>query len=128
MQQFLTALRQLRHPIVVLAIGIVVLQALVAGLSLAHAAARLAAADADAVILCHGNGAGDPATSGSGKAAHECCVFCTVAGPAALPAASTPVLARLAPVRRAELPALPDVRTLPRAVRAGLSQAPPIVA
>jgi hypothetical protein len=126
--QFITAMRQLRQPIVVLAVGVLVLQMLVAGLSMAHAAARLAAADADAIILCHGNDSGGRPGTGSGKAAHECCAFCTAAEPAALPAGSTPVLTRLAPVWQAELAALPDVRTIPRAIRAGPSQAPPIVA
>ena len=60
--EFIAALRQLRRPIVLIAVAILVLQTLVAGLATAHAAARLAAFGADAGILCHGNGDdGDPA-------------------------------------------------------------------
>jgi hypothetical protein len=125
--QFIAALRQLRHPIVLIAVATLVLQTLVAGLATAHAAARLATFGADAIVLCHGNDAGDPAGPGHRQAAHECCAFSAAAEPAALSAFVTPVLTRLVPAWRVELPSAPDVRTIPRAIRAGSSQAPPAV-
>jgi hypothetical protein len=121
-------MRQLRRPIVRLVVGVLVVQALVAGVATAQAAVRIATFGADAIILCHGNGADDPGDSGQGRAAHDCCAFCGAAGPAALPAVSTQVLMQLLPVWRIELPVVSDIRTVPRAIRAGPSQAPPIVA
>ena len=122
MHQFIAALRQLQRPLVLLAVAILVLQTLVAGLASAHAAARIATFGADAVI-CHGNG--EDGSAPAGKAAHDCCTFCTNPGPVAL-SANAPVLDRLTPAHRVAQADNPgDVRPSGRAIRAGPSQAPP---
>jgi hypothetical protein len=121
--EFIAALRQLRRPIVLIAVAILVLQTLVAGLATAHAAAR-PAADAAGIILCHGNG--DDGTAPQGQAAHDCCTLCTAAAPVGV-APSLVVLARLDLVRNPEaLKPSGGPHRLPRAIRAGPSQAPPI--
>jgi hypothetical protein len=123
----LTYLRRFRRPIVAIATGLVLLQAILAGLSTAHAAAL--AADPFAAVICHSAGNADPADGtapDSGKVSAICCAFCTATA------------AGLAP-EYAPLPAgfgfrpEPGTRALfqtvitidPRAVRAGSSQAPP---
>ena len=123
MREFIAALRQLRCPIVLIAVAVLVTQTLVAGLATAEAAARIAAFGTGAGIICHGNG--EDGTAPSGQAAHECCTFCTTAGPAAL-SPGTVVLGHLAILRHAD-PLTPsrDLHRLPRAIRAGPSQAPP---
>ena len=126
MYEFIAALRQLRRPLVLLAAAILVLQTLVAGLASAHAAARVATFGADAVI-CHGNGE-DRSTPAGTAAAHDCCAFCTNAGPVAL-STDAPAIDRLTPAHRADAADAPgDVRPARRAIRAGPSQAPPTAA
>jgi hypothetical protein len=122
-REFIAALRQLRCPIVMIAAAILVVQTLVAGLATAHAAARLATFDTDAGTICHGNG--EEGAAPAGQAAHECCTFCTTAGPVTL-SPGTVVLGHLAILRHAD-PLTPsrDLHRLPRAIRAGASQAPP---
>ena len=122
MREFIAALRQLRRPIVLIAVATLVLQTLVAGLSFAHAA-RMAADGTAAGVICHGNG--DEGTPPAGPAAHDCCTFHTAVDPAT-PAPGSVLLARLALVRGAALPAArSDPQRPPRAIRAGPSQAPP---
>ena len=126
MHEFIAALRQLQRPLVTLAAAILVVQTLVAGLASGDTAARIATFGADAVI-CHGNGDDGSAPAGT-AAAHECCVFCTNAGPVVL-AAGALVLDRLTPsarIAQADHPAA--VRLTGRAIRAGPSQAPPTAA
>ncbi len=127
MQEFIAAMRQFRRPIAGLAVLILVLQALVAGLATAATAARVAGFDAG--ILCHGTGeAPSEPGSNSSPPAHDCCVYCTVAAPAAL----TPKLSEVGRVEpfksSARLPATEHVTPTPRAIRAGPSQAPPVAA
>ena len=125
MSEFIAALRQLRRPLVLLAAAILLMQTLAAGLASAHTAARIAMFGADAVI-CHGNG--EDGSTPAGKAAHDCCTFCTNPGPVAL-SADTPVLDRLTPAYRIDqADHFGDVRPMQRAIRAGPSQAPPTVA
>ncbi len=125
MPEFIAALRQLQRPLVMLAAAILLLQTLVAGVASGHTAGQIAAFGADAVI-CHGNG--EDGSTPAGTAAHECCVFCTNAGPVAL-SADAPVIDRLTPAHRAEQAGNPaDVRPQRRAIRAGPSQAPPTAA
>ena len=122
MHQFIAALRQLQRPLVSLAAAILIMQTLVAGLASGDAAARIATFGADAVI-CHGNG--EDGSAPAGKAAHDCCTFCTNPGPVAL-SANAPVLDRLTPAHRVAQADNPgDVRPSGRAIRAGPSQAPP---
>jgi hypothetical protein len=124
--EFIAALRQLQRPLVALAAAILIVQTLVAGLASGTTAARIATFGADAVI-CHGNG-DDGSTPAGPAAAHECCTFCTNAGPVAL-AAGAVVLDHLTPaylIAQADHPAA--VRLTGRAIRAGPSQAPPTAA
>lgn len=124
MHEFIAALRQLRRPLVLLAAAVLLLQTLVAGLTSGGTAARIATFGADAVI-CHGNG--EDGSAPAGKAAHDCCSFCTNPGPVAL-SADAPVLDRLTPahrIARADHPG--DLRLAGRAIRAGPSRAPPTV-
>ena len=122
MHEFIAALRQLQRPLVALAAAILIVQTLVAGLASGDTAARIATFGADAAI-CHSSG--DDSSAPAKAAAHECCVFCTNAGPVAL-GASAPVIARLAPAQRVEAADTPsDIRPARRAIRAGPSQAPP---
>jgi hypothetical protein len=123
-RQFIAALRQLRHPLVVLAIGILVVQTLVAGLASAHAAARAAAFGSKIAVICHSDGA-DDSSSGTNQPTHDCCTFCT-AGDVATVQAGVAVLERIGPHRLARAAAVREIRPLSRAIRAGPSQAPPI--
>jgi hypothetical protein len=121
--EFIAALRQLQRPLVALAAAILVMQTLVAGLASGTTAARVATFGADAVI-CHGTGQDGSAPAGT-AAAHECCTFCTNAGPVTL-TAGVVVLDRLAPADHIAWAGNPgDFRLTGRAIRAGPSQAPP---
>ena len=126
MPEFIAALRQLQRPLVTLAAAILIVQTLVAGLASGDIAARIATFGADAAAICHTGG--DDSSAPAKAAAHECCVFCTNAGPVAL-AANAPVIARLAPAQRVEAADTPgDIRPARRAIRAGPSQGPPTTA
>lgn len=125
MHEFIQALRELRFPIVVLAAAAIVLQTLVAGIATGHAASRLASGDAGAAILCHGDGTDEGAPAA--QIIHQCCTFGTSAGPSAAP----PELVSLGALstRQADRLLAPshDLQRLARAIRAGPSQAPPVV-
>ncbi len=126
MREFITALRQLQRPLVLLAAAILVVQSLVAGLAGAHAAARIALGT-DAAVICHGNGE-DGSTPAGTAAAHDCCAFCNNPGPVVL-SAGVLVIDRLTPAHRARATHTPgDFRPGRRAIRAGPSQAPPTTA
>jgi Protein of unknown function (DUF2946) len=133
---FLEQLRQCRRPLVAVVVMLVVLQALVSGLASAGTAA-MSASPFDVGVICHGagngagNGAASPADdpSGSSAARDLCCTFCAAAAPALL-TVTPPVVGyvgragtdRLTPLARH------FVLIAHRAVRAGLSQAPPTFA
>ena len=118
-----------RHAIALIAAWLVALQAFLAGVATAQAAAMLAAPAAIDVI-CHGSGNGGGADSTApetAKVEHLCCVFCTSAAPALPP----PAAPRLAEVRQIPRPAIVSSFTFvisPGAIRAGPSQAPPSLA
>jgi hypothetical protein len=130
-------LRRYRRPAVMVAAGLVAVQALLAGLAMAQAALMLTPSLADVTgiaVICHGNSgadsdtgtAGDPAKGDPAKDRHPCCAACTAgAAPAALPEQ----LIGLRPDRRPDFksPFLSAAAILiaPRAVRAGSSRAPP---
>jgi hypothetical protein len=127
---FIALMRRHRRPVVWLAAGLLVLQALLAGLATAQAAVMLSGElGAGFAVICHGNGGASPDT-GSGsdlpKDWHSCCGACTAgAAPAVLPA-----LLDVAGASLLSAPASPRLRAaslsiVPRAVRAGPSQAPP---
>jgi hypothetical protein len=128
-------LRRCRRPIVAIAVALVVLQSLAAGLATAQAAAAAVPNPFDSAI-CHGaggNGAGggqdgtgsaDP--RGSDQHANTCCAFC-LAATSGLPAFGAPDMPGLHRVR-VFISAVSHVAAAPipwRAVRAGFSQAPP---
>jgi hypothetical protein len=118
-----------RHAIALIAAWLVALQAFLAGVATAQAAAMLAAPAAIDVI-CHGspNGGGADSTApGTAKVEHLCCVSCTSAAPALPP----PAAPRLVEVRQIPQPAIVSSFTFvisPGAIRAGPSQAPPSLA
>jgi len=127
----LEQLRHSRRPLIAVVVVLIVLQALVSGLASARAA--VSASLLDAGVICHGaangtGGAEPPAddSSGSGAVGDLCCVFCAAAAPALL-TVTAPVVGHVerAGTDRLTLPARDHVLIAARAVRAGLSQAPP---
>ena len=114
-----------RRPIVLIAAWLIVLQAFLAGVAAAQAAA-MAASDPINTI-CHGAGgvdANDGATPQSAKIEHLCCAHCISAAPAIAP----PDAPRGAPPRLASRPLACSSFTVViahGAVRAGPSRAPP---
>ena len=120
---FLERLRQCRRPFIAVAIALLLVQTVVAGLATAQAAAFLKPFDAGAI--CHGAGGSttDPAQPDSGKAWVRCCAFCAATGPALLPG-DAPAAGRIARAGD-NSPPLASPNVLERAVRAGPSQAPP---
>jgi len=126
---FLNQLRYCRRPLIAVAVMLMVLQALVSGLASARAAV-MSANPFDAGVICHGAGGGPelPAddSSGSGAARDLCCAFCAAAAPALL-TVTPPIVGHVerAGTDRLTLPALDYTLIAQRAVRAGLSQAPP---
>ena len=122
-------LRHCRRPLIAVAVMLVVLQALVSGLASARAAV-MSANPFDAGVICHGAGGGPelPAddSSGLGFARDLCCTFCAAAAPALL-TVTPPVVGHVERdgTRRLTPPARDHVLITRRAVRAGLSQAPP---
>jgi hypothetical protein len=123
---FWTCLRRFRRISVGIAVGLVVLQTVLAGLATAHAAAL--AADPFVGAICHGNGNSDPAngTSPEQDLAALCCAFCAIIS-AALTCgdASIVVLFRTAIDAATPIFSHDRVPRDARAVRAGSSQAPP---
>jgi hypothetical protein len=134
-------LRRCRRPAVMVAAGLVAVQAFLAGLTGAQALVLTAnLSGPDFTVICHGTGgsgsdsraaqdpAQDPAGPNPATTQHPCCEACAAAAaPATLPAQLTVVRtdrwrAFASPVLSAVL-----VRITPRAVRAGTSQAPPIL-
>ncbi len=89
----ITRLRRYRRPAVVIAAGLIAVQAFLAGVVMAQAALMLApdlSEDAGFAVICHGNG-GSPSDPGTApdpaKSQHPCCVTCAAgAAPAVLPA------------------------------------------
>ena len=114
-----------RRPIVLIAAWLIALQAFLAGVAAAQAAAMAASDPINAI--CHGaGGAGtsDGTASQSAKIEHLCCAHCTSVAPAIAP----PDAPRAAPARLASRPLACSSFTVViarGAVRAGPSQAPP---
>jgi hypothetical protein len=114
------------------AAGVIAMQAFLAGLALAQAALILTPGVADFAVICHGNGAGasnDKTAPAPRTSPHPCCESCI----AAAAPATLPEQALVAPEDRAlELKSSPwwtlALPVAARAVRAGLSQAPPSLA
>ena len=127
MLEIFAAFREFRRPIGLIAAGFVVLQSLLAGLSGAQAAARVASGEF--AILCHGNPDGFDPANGAATSVHDCCAVCTTSWPAT-GAPKTAGLGEPMDVAGHAAPsmALRDTVPIPaRAVRSGPSQAPPIL-
>jgi hypothetical protein len=126
---FLDQLRHCRRPLIAVVVMLVVLQALVSGLASGRAS-MMSANSFDAGVICHGAGGGPelPADhpSGSGAVRDFCCTLCAAAAPMLL-TVTPPVVGHVerAGTDRFTAPARDHVLTAQRAVRAGLSQAPP---
>jgi hypothetical protein len=123
------AVQSCRHVIVAMATWLIVLQACLAGVASAQAAAMPALAAGDAI--CHGSGSAADRSDGTApedsKAHQLCCVACTSAAPA-LVAPELPKPLQLAPASSPAVFASFIVVIAPGAIRAGLSQAPPSLA
>jgi hypothetical protein len=131
----IASLRRCRRPAVMIAAGLIAVQAALAGPAMAQAAlvpTPNLADVADFAVICHGNGgagsdhgtAPDPA-----KNQHPCCASCLAgAAPATLPAQQ--IVPRFDRRRAVKSPVLyaASILVAPRAVRAGFSQAPPSLA
>jgi hypothetical protein len=123
---------RLRRPTAVIAAGLVALQAFLAGLAAAQAAAVLTPSLADVAVICHGGGGSDPDHGGAPdpiKASHLCCLACAAAGPP-VTLAQTPIVLRSVIGRNLQLPPIvaTAVPIAARAKRDGPSQAPPMLA
>jgi hypothetical protein len=122
-------LRACRRPAVVIAGGLIAVQAFLAGLASAQAALMPIPdlSGSGGAVICHGNG-GPTSDTGTdpAKSQHPCCEACaTVSPPADLPL--PPIVLRTDRRRVLEslFPAAPSILIAARAVRAGTSQAPP---
>jgi hypothetical protein len=127
-QGLIARLRLYRRPAVVMAAGLIAVQAFLAGLGLAQAALVLTSGLADLTVICHGNSASDshgtapdPVQNG-----HPCCASCIAAAPpATLPAPVIVLRADRCRVFKSPTFCANSIPIAPRAVRAGFSQAPP---
>jgi hypothetical protein len=118
-----------RRPIVLIAAWLLVLQAFLAGVATAHAAAMVASNPLSAAI-CHGAGDAGPADNTapqSAKIPHLCCAHCTSAAPAIAPP-DVPSAWHRRPASRPLTCSGFTVLIARGAVRAGSSQAPPTLA
>ena len=123
-------LRPHLRPIAMIAAGLIALQAFLAGLASTQAVAIAAPDFIDFAVICHGTGGTDP---GDGTApdpiniVHLCCVACMASAPPAT-LSEQAVLPQSDRCRESTTPAVcaAAVPIAGRAVRAGLSQAPPL--
>ena len=128
-------LRRHRRPAVLIAAGLLAVQAFLAGLTMAQALALTAnPGAADFSVICHGNAgaiadsgaAQDPGGTDPATHQHPCCDACTAgAAPATLPGQLAVRRTDGCRAIEAPVPCALSVRIAPRAVRAGASQAPP---
>jgi len=121
-----------RRPIVLIAAWLVVLQAFLAGVATAQAGALLAADPIAAAAICHGAGgaaSADTTAPDADRAWHLCCFSCTSAAAALAPPAAPGIAEweRREASRPLTLAAFSIVLTR-GVIRAGPSQAPPILA
>ena len=116
-----------RRAIALIAAWLVVLQAVLAGVAIAQAAAAWTADPLAAAAICHGSGSAgseqQPAPE-TGKVRHLCCAYCMSAAPAVSPPAVPNVL-QPRPISRLVAYSAFTLVLAHQAVRAGRSQAPP---
>jgi hypothetical protein len=116
------------RPIAVIAAGLIVLQAFLASLASARAAATTAADPLGIAVICHGGGSvSDDGTAPDPiKTAHKCCIDCMGGPPAAtLPEQAALLRSDLCGQSKSATVSAADVTIADRAIRAGQSQAPP---
>lgn len=118
------------RPIAVIAAGLIVLQAFLATLASARAAATTAADPLGIAVICHGAGGGSNSNDGTApdpiKTAHLCCIDCMGGSPAAtLPEPAALLRSDLCGQSKSAAVCAADVTIADRAIRAGQSQAPP---
>jgi hypothetical protein len=130
-------LRRRRRPAVMIAAGLLAVQAFLAGLATAQAlvlASNLS--DGAFAVICHGNGGSgaaqdsteDPAGTNPAASQHPCCDACAAgAAPATLPEQLIVLRADRSRLFKSSVLHVVSIRITPRAVRAGASQAPPIL-
>jgi hypothetical protein len=127
---FIAPLRSLCLPIVPIAAALIAVQALFAGFATGRAAVILEPGQFDITVMCHG-GDSDP-TGGPAPdpidPRHLCCMACA-AGPPPATLPKLPLPARADACRSLTSPLVPadHGRIVLRAMRAGLSQAPPSI-
>jgi hypothetical protein len=117
------------RPTALMAAGLIVLQALLAGLASARAATIAAADPLGIAVICHGASGSDPGDGTAPdpiKTVHLCCVDC-IGGPAAATLPEQAVLpgSALCGESTSLSVCVADVPTAARAMRAGQSRAPP---
>jgi hypothetical protein len=115
-----------RHAIALIAAWLVVLQAFLAGVATAHAAAMQASSGAVGAI-CHGapsTGSADGTAPADANVPHLCCDYCMSAVPALAPP-SPPWVADICHAARPAVFSSFILVISPGAIRAGPSQAPP---
>jgi hypothetical protein len=128
-------LRRYRRPAVMIAAGLIAVQAFLAGSAIAQAALMRVpnlAGDAAFAVICHGNGGSD-SNNGSapepGEDHHPCCVSCVAgAPPATLPEQLIALRSDCGRVFKSPSFYAASIPIAPRAVRAGASRAPPSLA
>jgi hypothetical protein len=132
----IACLRRYRRPAVMIAAGLIAVQAFLAGLAIAQAALMPVpnpAGDAAFAVICHGNGGSD-SNDGSappepGEDHHPCCVSCVAgAPPATLPEQLIALRSDCGRVFKSPSFCAASIPIAPRAVCAGPSQAPPSLA
>jgi hypothetical protein len=117
-----------RRAAVLIAAALIAVQAFFAGLTMAEAALVLTPDLTHIAVICHGDGA-DPdngAAPDPAKARHLCCLSCTAgAPPVTLPGPSIALRSEQGRPFKSPARLAATLPLAPRAVRAGLSQAPP---
>jgi hypothetical protein len=125
-------LRLCRRPAVMVAAGLIAVQAFLAGLASAQAALVLTPGLVDFAVICHGGADSDNGTAPSpgktnpAKIWHPCCVSCTAGSPpVTLPEQLIALRSDRGRVFQSPILRAASILIAPRAVRAGPSQAPP---
>jgi hypothetical protein len=128
--RLIARLHRHRRPAVMIAAGLLAVQAFLAGLTVAQALVLTSNLPdgANFGVICHGNGGADPAGTNPAANPHPCCEACAAgATPATLPEQLIVLRADRSRVFKASVLCALSIRITPRAVRAGASQAPPIL-
>jgi hypothetical protein len=131
-------LRRYRRPAVMIAAGLMAVEALLAGLATAQATTLMLTPSLGEVagfaVICHGDGgagsdygrAEDPAKSDPSKNWHPCCLSCAAGAPqATLPEQLIGLRSDRRRAFKSPFFSAASILIAPRAVRAGPSQAPP---